>query len=91
MTFLWKLLLVLAISALLLFGLDSYASGCQECFFELCIPVPLGYGWTDCEEDHQVCHNVMISPGPPPIYHLMCFDVCKMKGQPCYDDPSFPG
>lgn len=84
--------LLLALVVLLLGGgliaQQAAADHCWECFYELCIPVPLGYGWADCRENVRVCREVMVVPPMPPdqdaIYGTECREVCKMQGQPCF-------
>lgn len=68
------------------------ADHCYECFYELCISVPLGYGWDACNETTR-CHWRMISPpipGQDPVYVYECMEVCRMRGIPCFQN-SEPG
>lgn len=68
---------------------QTEADNCYECLYELCIPVPLGYGWADCDENYRRCRRVMVvppMPDQPPIYAMECTDVCwTRQSEPCYE------
>ena len=62
----------------------AHAEWCYECFYELCIPVPLGYGFDRCNED-ELCYWKWVA-GPDGnggwVWH--CHANCQVRNR-CFE------